>query len=72
MDPTVLDIVLIPKDFFQFIYQKRSYFNLHSIISSGFFAGGKIHERDRRTAFFTAVDPMDDNLVDQEREHDMS
>ena len=35
VDPTLLDNVLIPRDFFQFIYHVGSYFNLHSMIASG-------------------------------------
>ena len=66
MDPTLLDNVFFPKDFFQFIFHVGSYFNMHSIIASGSIAGGKVHGRDRQTVFFTAVDPMKDNWVDQE------
>ena len=70
--PTLLDKVLIPKDLFQFIYHVGSYFNMHSIISSGPIADGKVHGRDRQTIFFTVVDPMEDIWVDQEEEHDMT
>ena len=45
---------------------------MHSIMSSGPIAGGKVHGRDRQTIFFTAVDPMEDTWVDQEEEHDMT
>ena len=72
VDPTLLDNVLIPKDLFQFIYHVRSYLNMHSIIASGLIAGGKVHGRVGQTVFFAAVDPMEENLVDQEGEHDMS
>ena len=43
VDPTLLDNVLIPKDFFQFIYHVGSYLNMHSIFASGLLAKGKVH-----------------------------
>ena len=67
MDPSLLDNVLIPKDFFPFIYHVVSYFNLHSIIASGLIlAGCKIYGRHRQTEFFTAVDPMNKSWFEQE------
>ena len=59
MDPSLLDNVLIPNNFFEFAYHVGSYFNMHSIIASGLIAGGKNHGRDRQTVFFTAVNSMD-------------
>ena len=66
MDPSFLDNVLIPDNFFEFVYHVGSYFNMHSIIASGLIAGGKNYGRDRQTDFFTAVDPMNKNLFEQE------
>ena len=57
VDPSLLDKVLIPNNFFEFIYHVGSYLNMHSIIASGLIAGGRIHGRDRQTEFVTAVDP---------------
>ena len=70
-DPSLLDNVLIPEDFFEFIYHIGSCFNMHSIIASGLVAGGRIHGRDLQTVFFTAFDPMGENWVDLEKELDM-
>ena len=72
MDPSLLDNVLIPGDFFEFIHHIGSCFNMHSIFASGLIAGGRLHGRDRQTVFFTADDPMGENWVDHEKELDMS
>ena len=66
VDPSLLYNVLIPKNFFEFIDHVGSCFNLHSYVQSGLIAGGKTCARDRQTVFLTAVDPMDQNWVEQE------
>ena len=37
-----------------------------TVLQSGLIAGGATYGRDRQTVFFTAVDPMDQNWVEQE------
>ena len=69
--PSLLDNVLIPDIFFEFVYHVGCYFNMHSIIASGLLAGSNIHGRDRPTVFFAAVDPMDKSWVDKEK-HDLT
>ena len=58
IDPSLQDNVLIPDNFFEYIYHVGCYSNLHSIITSGLTAGGKISSRDRQPVFFTAVNPL--------------
>ena len=41
IDPTLQDNVLIPNDFFEYIYHIGSAISLHSITNSGLIAGGK-------------------------------
>ena len=72
MDPSLLDNVLIPEDFFEFIYLIGSCFNMHSIIASGLVAGGRIHGRDRQTIFLQSLIPWMKNCVEHEEELDMS
>ena len=72
VDPSLLDNVLAPEDFFEFIYHIGSCFNMHSIVASGLITGGRNHGRDRQTICFTAVDPIDENWVDEQEELDMS
>ena len=48
VDPSLFNNVLIPKDFFQFIYHIGSYFNMHSIIASGLIAEKFMDEIDKR------------------------
>ena len=42
VDPSSQDNILIPDNFFEFIFHVGSYFNMHSIIASGFIAGGTV------------------------------
>ena len=58
IDPSFHDIVLIPDDFFKYIYHVGCAINLHSIINSGLIRGGQILSK-RQTVFFLLVDPMD-------------
>ena len=51
MDPSLQDNVLIPRDFFQYIYQVGCAINLHSIINSGLIPGGQ-NLSNRQTVFF--------------------
>ena len=55
IDPTFQDNVVIPIDFFQYIYHVGCAINLHSIINSGLIPGGKILS-NRQTVFFLPVD----------------
>ena len=64
IDPTLQDNVLIPNDFFEYIYHIGCAVNLHPITSSRLIPGGQNSSRDRQTVFFTAVNPMHKNHQD--------
>ena len=64
IDPSLQDNVLIPNNFFEYIYHIGCAVNLHSITNSGLIAGGQNSSRDRQTVFFTAVNPMHKNHQD--------
>ena len=57
IDPSLQDNVLIPDDFFEYIYHTGCAINLQSIVNSGLISGGQNLSK-RQTAFFTFVDPM--------------
>ena len=57
IDPSFQDNVLIPNDFFEYIYPIGCATNLHSIVNSGLIPGGQNLSK-RQTEFFTSVDPM--------------
>ena len=63
IDPTLQDNVLIPNNFFQYIYHVGCAINLHSIINSGLILGGQ-NLSNTQTIFFLPVDPMDKNHKD--------
>ena len=56
--PSLQDNVVIPSNFFQYIYHVGCAFNLHSKINSGLIPGGQSSSK-RQTVFFLLVDPMD-------------
>ena len=47
-DPSLQDDVLIPNDFFEYIYHIGCAINLHSITNSGLIPGGQIWAKERR------------------------
>ena len=57
IDPSLQDNVLIPNDFFEYIYHIGCAINLHSVMNPGLIPGGQNLSK-RRTVFFTSVDPM--------------
>ena len=63
IDLTLQDNVVIPSNFFQYIYHVGCAINLHSIINSGLIPGGQ-NLNNRQTVFFLPVDPMDKNHKD--------
>ena len=63
IDPTLQDSVVIPSNFFQYIYHVGCAINLHSIINSGLIPGGQSSSK-RQTVFFLLVDPMDKSHKD--------
>ena len=65
IDPTLQDIVLIPNDFFEYIYHIGCAINLHSITNSGLIPGGQ-NLNERQTVFCLAVNPMDKQHKDSE------
>ena len=64
IDPSLQDNVLIPNNFFEYIYHIGCAVDLHSITNSGLLPGGQNSSRDRQTVFFTAVNPMHKNHQD--------
>ena len=64
IDPSLQNNVLIPNNFFEYIYQIGCAVNLHSITNSGSIAGGQNSSRERQTIFCTAVNPMHKNHQD--------
>ena len=70
IDPPLQDNVLIPNDFFEYIYHIGCAINLHPIMNSGLIPGGQNLSK-RQTVFFTCVDPMnkehkDPDIIDLE------
>ena len=61
IDPSLQDNVLIPDNFFEYIYHIGCAVNLHSITNSGLIPGGQNSGRDRQTVFFN---PMHKNHQD--------
>ena len=57
IDPPLQDNVLIPNDFFEYIYHFGCAINLHSIMNSGLIPGGQNLSK-RQTVFYTSVDSM--------------
>ena len=57
VDPSLQDNVLIPNDFFEYVYHVGCAIHLHSIMNSGLIPGGQILSK-RQTVVFTSVDPM--------------
>ena len=58
IDPTLQDKVLIPDNFFEYIYRIGCAISVHAITNSGLIAGGQNSSRERQPVFFTAVNPM--------------
>ena len=56
--------MLIPKNFFEYIYHIGCAISVHSIRNSGLKAGGQNSSRERQTVFFTAVNPMNQDHRD--------
>ena len=63
IDPSLQDDVLIPNNFFEYIYHIGCAINLHSITNSGLIPGGQ-YLSNRQTVFFTSVDPMNKEHID--------
>ena len=57
IDLELHDNVLIPNDFFEYIYHIGCAINLHSFTNSGLISGGQNLSK-RQTVFFTSVGPM--------------
>ena len=67
IDPTLQDKVLIPNNFFEYIYHIGCAVSLNSITYSGLIAGGQNSSRERQTVFFTAVNPMKKDHKDPQK-----
>ena len=66
IDPEMQDNVLIPNDFFEYIYHIGCAINLHSITNSGLSPGGQILSK-RQTVFFTSVDLLNKQHRDPDK-----
>ena len=58
IDPPPKDNVLIPDNFFEYIYHIGCAINLHSITDSGLIPGGQNSDKERQKVFCTTVNPM--------------
>ena len=58
IDPSLQDNVLIPNNFFEYIYHTGCAIHLYSITNSGLIPGGHNLGKERHTVFFASVDPM--------------
>ena len=56
--PSSQDNVLIPNNFFEYIYLDGCAVSVHSITNSGLIAGGQNSSKEKQTVFFTIVNPM--------------
>ena len=65
IDPSLQDNVLIPDDFFKYIYHVGCANNLHTIIISGLIPGGQNLSK-RQTVFFLPLNPMNKGRKDPE------
>ena len=63
IDPSLQDNVLIPNNFFEYIYHIGCAINLHSITNSGLIPGGQ-NSSKRQTVFFLLGNPMNQNHKD--------
>ena len=63
IDLSLQDCVLIPNDFFEYMYHIGCAINLHPITNSGLIQGQNSSKK-RQTVFFTAVNPMHKNHQD--------
>ena len=64
IDLALQDNVLIPDNFFGYIYHVGCAISSHSITNSRLTAGGQNSSRERQTVFFTAVNPMNKDHKD--------
>ena len=67
IDTTLQDNVLIPDNFFEYIYHIGCAINLHFITNSGLIPGGQ-NLGERQTVFFTVVNPMNKNHKDPQEQ----
>ena len=64
IDPSLQDNILIPDNFFEYMYHTGCAMSLHSITNSVLIPGGQNLSTERQTVFFTAVNPMDKEYKD--------
>ena len=67
VDPSLQDNVLIPDDFFEYIYHIGCAISSHSVTNSSLIPGGQHLSRERQTVFFLPVNPMDKEHKDPEK-----
>ena len=64
IDPSLQENVLIPDNFFEYIYHIGCAISLHSFTNSGLIPGGQNLSREIQTVFFPAVNLMDKEYKD--------
>ena len=72
LDPTLQNIVLLPKRFTEYIYHVGNASDLNSRIRNGLIPGGKKLKRGRQAVFFTTVNPMNDGQSMGENPRDLT
>ena len=62
VDPELLNYVVIPLGWKEYLYHVGGSFTMHSITQAGLIAAGKDTKESRQTVRFTALDPWSDEL----------
>ena len=65
----MMEYTLIPYNWKEFVFHRRSSWSSQSILGSGIIPGGKEKDKARQAAFFTPPDPFGNN-PDEEKPHD--
>ena len=65
IDPELLNYVAIPIGWKEYLYHVGSSFTTHSIMQAKLIASGKDTKEGRLTVFFTALDPLSDELDEE-------
>ena len=66
IQPELMNHVLIPYNWKEFIFHRGSAYNQHSITKTGLVAGGKESKEGRQTVFFTPLDPFGRDTHEEE------
>ena len=72
IQPELMNYVLIPYKWKQFIYHMGRARDQYSIAEAGLVAGGKENKEGRQTIFFTPLDPYHSDAIEAESSTDLS